>query len=249
MQVGFIGAGNMARALARGWGEPVLCTDSGSGRAQALAEELGGEAVASNRELAERADLVVLAHKPAQLAEVAWEASGAKAVVSLLARTPQAAVRAAYPGVPVFRVMPNTPVERRRGAIAFAASDGTDDAELRTQVRERFERVGTVVDVPEALMGVAGALSGVGPAYWALLVEAQVDAAIRRGLPAAVATTLVTETMAGTADLLRERGGDTFAVRREVTSPGGTTAQGLAALERSGVRAAFAAAMDDVLGT
>ena len=76
MQVGFIGAGNMARALARGWGDPVLCTDSGSGRARRLAEELGGEAVASNRELAERADLVILAHKPAQLAEVAWEAAG-----------------------------------------------------------------------------------------------------------------------------------------------------------------------------
>ena len=76
MRVGFIGAGNMARALARGWGDPVLCTDSGSGRARALAEELGGEAVASNRELAERAELVILAHKPAQLQEVAWEASG-----------------------------------------------------------------------------------------------------------------------------------------------------------------------------
>ena len=88
MQVGFIGSGNMARALARGWGEPVLCTDAGSGRAAALAEELGGEALASNRELAERADVVILAHKPAQLAEVAWEAAGgAKAVVSLLAST------------------------------------------------------------------------------------------------------------------------------------------------------------------
>jgi pyrroline-5-carboxylate reductase len=144
--------------------------------------------------------------------------------------------------------MPNTPVELRRGAIAFAESDSSEDAELRAQVRERFERLGTVVDVPETLMGVAGACSGVGPGYWALLVEAQVDAAVRRGLPAAVATTLVTETMAGSADLLRERDGDTLAVRREVTSPGGTTAQGVAALERGGVRAAFASAMDDVLG-
>jgi pyrroline-5-carboxylate reductase len=249
MQGGFIGAGNMARALARGWGAPVLCTDSGSGRAQALADELGGEAVASNRELAERADLVILAHKPAQLAEVAWEASGAKAVVSLLGRTSLADVRAAYPGVPVFRVEPNTPVELRRGAIAFAHSNGTEDPELRAAVRQLFERVGTVVDVPEALMGVAGALSGVGPAYWALLVEAQVDAAIRRGLPPAVATTLVTETMAGSAELLGKRHGDTLAMRRDVTSPGGTTARGLAALERGGVRAAFASAMDDVLGS
>ncbi len=246
MQVGFIGAGNMARALARGWGEPVLCTDSGSGRAQALADELGGEALASNRELAERADLVILAHKPAQLADIAREAAGAKAVVSLLARTTLADVRAAYPGVPAFRVMPNTPVELGRGAIAIAQADA--DTDLYAQVRERFERVGTVVEVPEKLMGVAGACSGVGPAYWALLVEAQVDAAVRRGLPAALASTLVVETMAGSAELLRARQGDTFGVRREVTSPGGTTAQGVAALERGGVRAAFASALDDVVG-
>jgi pyrroline-5-carboxylate reductase len=249
MQVGFIGAGNMARALARGWGDPVLCTDSGSGRARRLAEELGGEAVESNRELAERADLVILAHKPAQLTEVAWEAAeAAKAVVSLLARTPQADVRAAYPGVPVFRIEPNTAAQLRRGVLAFAEPDAQTDEALREQVRDLFARVGTVVDVPERLMTVAGACSGVGPAYWALLVEAHVDAAVKAGMPAAMAATLVTETMAGAAALIREHRGDTLAVRREVASPGGTTARGLAALERGGVRAAFAAAMDDVVG-
>ena len=249
MQVGFIGAGNMARALARGWGDPVLCTDSGSGRAKRLAQELGGEAVESNRELAERADLVILAHKPAQLTEVAWEAAeAAKAVVSLLARTPQADVRAAYPGVPVFRIEPNTAAQLRRGVLAFAEPDAQTDEDLRERVRDLFARVGTVVDVPERLMTIAGACSGVGPAYWALLVEAQVDAAVKAGMPAAMAATLVTETMAGAAALIREHGGDTLAVRRQVASPGGTTARGLAALERGGVRAAFAAAMDDVVG-
>jgi pyrroline-5-carboxylate reductase len=249
MQVGFIGAGNMARALARGWGDPVLCTDSGSGRAQALAAELGGEAVATNRELAERADIVILAHKPAQLTEVAWEAAGAaKAVVSLLARTPQADVRSAYPGLPVFRVEPNTAVEVGRGALAFAEPDVQTDPALYERVKELFARVGTVVEVPERLMSVAGGLSGVGPAYWALLVEAQVDAAVRRGMPAALAVQLITDTMAGSAELLRARGGDTLAMRREVASPGGTTARGLAALERGGIRAAFADAMDDVVG-
>jgi pyrroline-5-carboxylate reductase len=239
----------MARALARGWGDPVLCTDSGSGRARALAAELGGEALDGNRELAERADLVILAHKPAQLAEVAWEAAGAaKAVVSLLARTSQADVRSAYPGVPVFRVEPNTAVEVRRGALAFAEPDVQLDDGLHERVKELFGRVGTVVEVPERLMPVAGAVSGVGPAYWALLVEAQVDSAVRRGMPAALATQLVTETMAGSAELLRARAGDTLAMRREVASPGGTTARGLAALERGGVRSAFAAAMDDVVG-
>ena len=105
-----------------------------------------------------------------------------------------------------------------------------------------------VVDVPERLMGVGGAISGVGPAYWALVVEACVDAAVKAGMPAAMASTLVVETMIGSADLIRAQDGDTLAVRRDVASPGGTTARGLAALERGGLRAAFTAAMDDVMG-
>jgi pyrroline-5-carboxylate reductase len=250
VRIGFVGSGNMARALALGWGEPVLCTDSGSGRAAELAAQVGGEAVASNRELAERADVVVLAHKPAQLQAVAEEIAGAaKAVVSILARTTQAQVRAAYPGIPVFRIEPNTPVEVRRGVLACAVPDEPVDAELHAAVRERFGRLGTLVDVPEGQMRIAGATGGVGPAYWALLVEAQVDAAIRRGMSPGLAGTLVTETMAGSAELLRAGGNDTLALRRAVTSPGGTTARGLAALERGAVRAAFAQAMDDVVDT
>ena len=250
MQVGFIGSGNMAGALARGWGEPVLCTDSGSGRAARLAQELGGEAVASNRELAERADVVILAHKPAQLAAVAEEVGdAARVVVSILARTAQAEVRAAYPAATAFCVQPNTPVELRRGVVAFAQPDGPVDEALAAGVKALFARVGTVVELPERLMPVAGAISGVGPAYWALLAEAWTDAAVRHGMPASQAATLVTETMAGTAALLTSRDGDTLAVRRAVASPGGTTARGLAALERGAVRAALAAAMDDVVGT
>jgi pyrroline-5-carboxylate reductase len=245
MQVGFIGSGNMARALALGWGEPALFTDAGSGRAQQLAHQVGGEAVASNRQLAERADVVVLAHKPAQLQSVAGEVGDAAGiVVSLLAGTAQAQVEDAYRGATVFRVEPNTPVEVRRGVLAFAAGPPSPE---RDQVQALFARVGTVVDVPEALMGVAGAVSGVGPAYWALFAEAWVDAAVRHGLRPAIATTLVTETMAGSAELLNHRHGDTLGVRRAVASPGGTTARGLAALERGGVRAALADAVDAVV--
>src|SRR5919107_4492894 len=185
--IGLVGSGNMARALALGWGEPVLCTDSGSGRAQELAALVGGQAVGSNRELAERADLVVLAHKPAQLDAVAREIAGsAKLVVSILARTTQAELRVAYPETPVFRIEPNTPVEVRRGVLAFAAPEPPVDEAALGRVRELFARIGTVVEVPEPLMRVAGATGGVGPAYWALLAEAWVDAAVRRGLPAAL---------------------------------------------------------------
>jgi pyrroline-5-carboxylate reductase len=238
--IGFVGSGNMASALARGWGEPVLCTDSGSGRAAALAAELGGEAVSSNAELASRADVVILAHKPAQLAEVAAEAGAARRVVSLLARTGLDELRAAYPGAQVARVEPNTPVALRAGVSTLAAE--SDDREA---VRSLFERVGVVVELPERLMSIGAACSAVGPAYFALVAEAWVDAAVRRGVPPALASEMVRGTMAGTAELLRTT--DTLALRRGVTSPGGTTARGLAALERGGVRAAFSDAMDAVV--
>jgi pyrroline-5-carboxylate reductase len=252
MQIGLIGAGNMARALARGWGEPVLVSDHGSGRAAALARELGGEALDSNAEVARRAELLVLCHKPAQLAEVAAEVAGelvgeapgeAKAVASVLAATPIAALRQAYPGVPVFRLMPNTPVEVRRGVVLYAPADEVPE-ELERRVLARFERLGTVVVLSEPLLETATALTGVGPAYHALVAEAQVDAAVRYGLAAPLAGRLVAETMAGTAELLAARDHDTLAVRREVTSPGGGTARGLAALERAGIRAAFQDAAD-----
>jgi pyrroline-5-carboxylate reductase len=248
MQVGLIGAGNMARAIARGWGDPVLVSDSGSGRARALADELGGEAVASNRELAERADLVVLCHKPYQLKRVAEEIKGAvTAVASVLGGTPVGMLQDAYPHVPVFRLMPNTPVEIGRGVVCYSPAPGVP-RELESEVLTLFERLGTVVTLEERLMEPATAIMGVGPAYQALLAEAQVDAAVRHGLPAPLAGQLVVETMAGTAALLTTRGLDTLTVRREVASPGGSTARGLAALERAGVRSAFDDAMDAVTG-
>ena len=236
----------MARALARGWGDPVLVSDSGSGRAQALADELGGEAVDSNLEVARRADLVVLAHKPAQLSLVAEEiGSEVKPVASVLAGTPTGTLQNAYPNRPVFRLIPNTPVEVRHGIVCYAAAPGAP-AELEQQVLELFERVGTIVRLPEALMEPASDISSVGPAYQALIAEALVDAAVRDGLSAPLAGRLVAETMSGTAALLEHRDYDTLAVRREVTSPGGVTARGLAALERAGIRAAFQDALDAV---
>jgi len=237
----------MARALARGWGEPVLVSDAGSGRAEALARELGGEAVDSNLAIAERADLVVLCHKPAQLQTVAGEIAGhAKAVASVLGATPIGRLQEAYPGVAVFRLMPNTPVEVRRGVVCYAPAPGVPDS-LERSVLELLERLGTVVRMDERLLEVATGVTGVGPAYQALLAEAQVDAAVRHGLAAPLAGRLVTETMAGTAALLSARNFDTLTVRREVSSPGGGTARGLAALERAGVRTAFGDAMDAVV--
>lgn len=247
MVVGLIGAGNMARALARGWGDPVLCSDGGSGRAQELADELGGEAFDSNVEVARRADLVVLCHKPYQLDEVALEIAGeAKAVASVLGGTLSVMLQTAYPGVPAFKLMPNTPVEVREGVTLYSPVSGVP-ADLEREVIALFERLGTVVTLEERLMEAAAAIMSVGPAYQALLAEAQVDAGVRHGLRADIAGPLVAQTMAGSAALLKSREYDTLAVRRGVTSPGGSTARGLAALEAGGIRTAFQSAMDAVI--
>ncbi|WP_354702059.1 pyrroline-5-carboxylate reductase [Paraconexibacter sp. AEG42_29] len=244
MQIGLIGSGNMARAMVRGWGEPVLCTDFLPERAHALAAEVGGEAVASNAALAERADLVILCHKPPQLRDVALEvAPHAKAVASILGGVPLADLQAAYPDAAVHRFLPSTPVEVRQGVVIHALGGSEDDAVLQL-----FARLGTLVSLPEGQVDVAMGLMSNAPAYWALLAEAQIDAGIRRGIPADQAAALVVQTMAGTAALLQERDFDTLAVRREVTSPGGSTARGLDALERGGVRSAFSDAIDAVLG-
>ncbi len=249
MQIGLIGAGNMARAMARGWGRPVLCADVLPDRARALAEEVGGDAVASGAEVARRADLVVLCHKPPQLGAVAAEvAPHARAVVSVLAATPLEAVKAAYPDRPVFRVLPSTPVEVGRGAVVLAADDEQDPV-LDGAVRELFAQLGTLVVLDDGLVDVAMGLMSNAPAYYALVVEAQVDAGVRHGLAPGPASELVVQTMAGTAELLRRSGFDTLAARRAVTSPGGSTARGLDALERGGVRAAFSDALDAILDT
>jgi pyrroline-5-carboxylate reductase len=247
MQIGLIGAGNMARALARGWGRPVICADHVSERARSLAEELGGEALATNAEVARRADLVVLCHKPSQLEEVAREiAPHAKAIASILAVTPLAALGDAYPGLPVYRFIPSLPVEVRQGAVVQAAGPSHDEA-LDAAVGELFAELGTLVVLEERLLDVAMGLMSCAPAYVALVAEAQIDAGVRRGIPASQGAQLVVQTLAGTAELLRRRGNDTLAVRREVSSPGGLTARGVAALEQGGLRAAFSDALDAVL--
>jgi pyrroline-5-carboxylate reductase len=239
MIVGFVGSGSMAAAMARGWAgafEGMLFTDSGSGRAAELAGEVDGEAVGSNAELAGRADLVVLAVKPAKLGEVAAELDEAKAVVSLLGATSLESVAAAFPGADVFRVMPNVGVEVRRGVLCFASA-----AEDAAWVRGMLEVLGHVVDLPDSEFDAATAVMGCAPAYLALAIEAISDAGAEAGLDADLARELVVDTAAGTAELLRHR--PLAAVQEAVASPGGSTEAGLEALEREGVAEAFRAAV------
>ncbi len=245
MAIGFIGSGSMARALARGLGDPILATDAGSGRAAALVAELGGEAPGGNAALAEQAELIVLSHKPAQLEAVAAQAAPrAQRVISLLAGVPLERLRAVYPGAEMVRAMPNTAVEVGEGVTCLCSADAP---ELGPVAHELFGRVGLALELPERLMEVATAVSGVAPAYLALIAEAWIDAAVRHGLPTAQASELVGASLRGSATLLRARGMDTLAVRRAVTSPAGLTSRGLAALEAAGLRAAFSHATDEVL--
>ena len=228
----------MAAAMARGWAgefEGMLFSDSGSGRAQALAEELGGE-VASNAEIARRADLVVLAVKPNKLDEVAPELGEAKEVVSVLAAVPLERLQAALPDARhVLRVMPNVGVEVRQGVLCVAGS-------ASEQARAKLELLGRVVELAEEDFDAATAVMGCSPAYLALAVEAIADAGAADGLDPALARELVVETAAGTAELLRRH--DPADVRKAVASPGGSTEAGLEALDREGARAAFEAAVE-----
>ena len=247
MRIGFVGAGSMASALARGLGEPALIHDIRPERAEALASELGGTVAASNADLAEQADVVILAHKPAQLDEVAREVDGrARAVASIVAATPVARLEAAYPGVPVYRFIPNIPVEVGRGVFCYApgthAAEGPEEELLRL-----FSRCGVVIPLDEPLIEPAMALMSCGPAFVALVVEAMADAGARHGLERGQAARLVVETMAGTAAYLDANDLDAAELRRRVATPGGLTEKGLRVLEETGLRRSFDAAVDLVV--
>lgn len=223
----------MARGL-QGQVDRMLFTDSGSGRAGELARELGGEEVGSNLELGEKADLVVLAVKPAKLGDVAGELAVARVVVSLLGATSLKVVSAAFPDAKVVRVMPNVGVEVRKGVLCVA---GAPDP----YVRGLLEKLGHVVELPDAQFDAATAVMGCAPAYLALAVEAIADAGAADGLDEELARELVVETTAGTAELLRLH--HPADVRKAVASPGGSTEAGLEALDREGASGAFAAAV------
>jgi pyrroline-5-carboxylate reductase len=248
----------MAAALAEGWSlaeagpDTLLFSDLDSERARALADRVGGKHVSSNRELADSCDVLVLAVKPGALVPVAQEvrvtvSERGLPVASILGATTTAAIEQAFGrGTQVLRFMPNVAAEVRLGTFCYAAGSSLDPGTERSLL-DLFGLLGDLVPVEEHLIDAATAICGCGPAFFSLVVEALVDAGVQQGLAPATATDLAVSTMGGTAELLRRRGGDTTSVKRQVASPGGTTAAGLAALEERGVRAGFAAAVDAVV--
>jgi len=237
MIVGFCGSGNMAAAFARGWAgqwEQMLFFDPDSERAGKLAGELGGEVVGSNGELAERADVVVLAVKPSALEQAAGELAGASAVVSILGATSLEKAQAVFPNAKVGRIMPNVAVEVGSGVLCIAG-------EFSAEVREKLSVLGSVVELPDSQFDLATAVMACSPAYFALVAEALADAGVSAGLDEELVERLVVEAAAGTGSLMRVR--RPADVRISVTSPGGSTEAGLDALDRAGAREAFEAAV------
>jgi pyrroline-5-carboxylate reductase len=238
----------MASALARGIGEPVLVADPDAGRAEALVEAVGGEVMASNAEVAERADVVVLCHKPWQLDEVAADAAGkARAVVSILGATHTERIEAAFGDVPVYRFIPNIPAEVRRGVLCYApgkrAADGPEQ-----EVLELFGRVGSVIPLAdEALIEPAMAVMSSGVAFVALVAEAFARAGEAHGLDHADAMRMAVETMGGTAEWAAAHDFDLAGLRERVATPGGVTERGLDALEERGISDVCRAAVDSVV--
>jgi pyrroline-5-carboxylate reductase len=252
MRIGFAGAGNMAAAIARGWvagpggPERLLFCDAGSGRARALADETGGEAVDSLGELARRSDAVVLAVKPAAL-EIAAERLGddVEAVVSVLGATSLARLQELFAEATVLRLMPTVAVEVRRGVICHAPlerSDGVTGARLL----ELFNELGHLVELPDELIDAATAIMGCTPAYLALVVQVLAEAGEEAGIDREQAGELIVEAFDGTVELLRRY--DPITVRTAVASPGGSTEAGLGALAdhavADGFRAAVAASLE-----
>ena len=246
----------MAAALALGWSaaetgpDRVLVSDVDRERARALADRSGASTSGSNRELAEAADVLVLATKPAALGAVAGETrvavhDGDMPVVSILGAVTTAQVEEAFgPGTAVLRFMPNVAAEVRAGTFCWCAGSALDERTGRA-VLDLFGLLGELVPVEERLMDAATAISGCGPAFFALVVESLTDAGVKEGLDARQAALLARTTMAGTAELMRQR--DPVSLRRAVTSPGGVTAAGVARLEQYRVRAAFGAAVESVV--
>ncbi|MDX6489910.1 MAG: pyrroline-5-carboxylate reductase [Gaiellaceae bacterium] len=248
--VAILGAGTIGESLLRGllsggWRKPeeVVVTVRDEGRAAELAERHGVRATLSNTEAVAGATLVVIAVKPqdfdALLGEIGGVLTPEQTVLSVAAAIPTATIESKIaPGVPVVRAMPNRPATVHEGIAGICAGAHAGEEHLRL-AEEALSHLGAVVQVPERYMDAVTAVSGSGPAYFALLAEAMIEAGILLGLSREISTQLVVQTMFGTAKLLRDEGLHPVELREQVTSPGGTTIRAIRELELAGVRAAF----------
>jgi pyrroline-5-carboxylate reductase len=253
--VGFIGGGNMGEALIRGLVESSLVpadaiavSDVRADRTGQLAKQYGVRALTGNAALVSESDIVILAVKPQIMAPVLREIQPALTrrplIVSLAAGVSTGTIQSVLGKYSrLVRVMPNTPALVLQGVTAIARTPGLDPADVET-AREIFTAVGKVVVLDEDHLDAVTGLSGSGPAYVAIVIEALADGGVKMGLDRATAMTLATQTVLGAAALLAETGLHPGALKDMVASPGGTTIAGIAALEEGGVRTTFIRAVE-----
>ena len=212
-------------------------------RARELSERYGVAVSTDNAAAIDGAEIVVLAVKPqdleALLEEIGPRLTAEQTVVSIVAAVPTRTIEERLDAdVPLVRAMPNTPAVVHEGMAAIAAGACAGPEHLE-RARDVLEKVGRVVEVAEEYMDAVTAVSGSGPAYFALLAEAMIEGGILLGLSREISTQLVVQTMLGTAKQLRDTGMHPVELREAVTSPGGTTIAAIRELEQAGVRAAF----------
>src|SRR5215216_5204504 len=249
-RVAILGAGTIGESLLRGllsggWREPaeIVATVRDEDRARELEQRHGVRVTLSNSEAVADAALVVIAVKPQDfdvlLGEIGGLLTPEQTVLSVAAAIPTAQIEARLAnGVPVVRAMPNAPALVHEGIAGVCGGAHAEDEHLDL-AEEVLSHLGAVARVPEQYMDAVTAVSGSGPAYFALLAEAMIEAGILLGLGRETSTQLVVQTMLGTAKLLRDEHMHPVELRESVTSPGGTTIRAIRELEQAGVRAAF----------
>jgi pyrroline-5-carboxylate reductase len=247
LKIGFLGAGKMATALARGFiraglvgTEDVMASDPSEAARSAFGQEVGSATLAANAPILEFAEVVILAVKPDQVPKVLVEVQDlfepSHLLISIAAGAPLAKLEAWFKeGTRVIRGMPNTPALVGTSATAFALGKAASaqDAELAYKL---FSAVGLAFQVKESLLDAVTGLSGSGPAYVYLVIEALSDGGVATGLPRDIATRLAAQTVFGAARMVLETGLHPGVLKDMVASPGGTTIEGLHALESGGVR-------------
>ena len=243
--VGFVGGGKMAEALIAGLlrdtsidtAQVVVC-ETHPERAQYLRENYGIRSC-DFEDLADRADIIVIAVKPQVVSEVveslAPHITARHMIVSVAAGVPTSTYEATFTDTPVVRVMPNTPALVGQG-VAVVAPGSKADQEHLDIAKRILAPTGVVLQLPEEQLDAVTAVSGTGPAYFFMLAELIIDAAVSLGIDAKVARDLVVQTAVGAAVMLRDSGDDAAQLRAAVTSPGGTTAAAIGVLEESGLR-------------
>jgi len=255
IRIGFLGAGKMATALARGFLQTGLVTPAqlcasdvlAAGR-DAFARDTGGSVHADNGQVLAHAEIIFLAVKPDQIAEVV---SGVSArletqrhlLVSIAAGVSLTKLEAAAPaGTRFVRVMPNTPALVGASASAYALGSHASRADAET-VHRLLAAVGLALEVKEKLLDAVTGVSGSGPAYAFLMIEALADGGVAAGLPRDIAQKLAAQTLLGAAKMVLETGQHPGALKDAVCSPGGTTIDAMHELEKGGVRAALISAV------